>query len=276
MATGAISNLPLNWIAERKQIIATRTGEFRREREQITLCEQGNRGYGKWKLQSYSSKNSAACVCCCLLPCVAVPLQHWLRVGGGRGREQADKETGHTTGHSKVRQVLIVGLSRLWLPRLVLPKRLIKEVTGAGAGKCLYHCCKPRRPLHPLRETWLSVTADFWAALAPAGSTEIPEWLKTQECIAAPQHWQAAKKKKKRKKKTSPAEVPQVMKPILSQGSEKHHILSSFAYSLPSLLPPMSQPVQHTKPIPQKTELSHYIFLLHLSKILQKENPELF
>lgn len=84
------------------------------------------------------------------------------------------------------------------------------------------------------------------------------------------------KEKRKRKKKTSPAEVPQVMKPILSQGSEKHHILSSFAYSLPSLLPPMPQPVQHTKPIPQKTELSHYIFLLHLSKILQKENPELF
>lgn len=50
--------------------------------------------------------------------------------------------------------------------------------------------------------------------------------------VAAPQLWQAARKKHTTAE-TSPAEVPQVMKPLPSQGSDKHHILSSSLHSLP-------------------------------------------
>lgn len=84
--------------------------------------------------------------------------------------------------NSKVREVLILGLSSLWLPGVILPKRLIKNVKGGLSGEVPTPL--PRTLVTPpSSQTDTTIRhSQFLGCQASAATTEITEWLKTHKC----------------------------------------------------------------------------------------------
>lgn len=110
----------------------------------------------------------------------------------------------------------------------------------------------------------LSHPSQLILGLSDSGWCHWNPWVtkNTEVYVAAPQLWQAAGKKYTTAK-TSPT-VPQVMKPLPFQGSDKHHILSTSLHSVPQSCPFFAPCVTTTKAhkaIYQKTELTVMLFI---------------
>lgn len=103
-------------------------------------------------------------------------------------------------------------------------------------------------------------------SLLPVPLKSLSDWKHRSLCCSATT-LTSSEKKKYTAVETSPAEVPQVMKPLPSQGSDKHHILSSSLHSLrrsPFFLffALYVSTIGAHKAIYQQTELTVMLFIL--------------